>query len=73
MSKVFDINNLNERLKFEVKLQLSLRKNAMNVQEQSKYPDRYMDHIYEREQTLSQLLGPIQELSQEDGNNHLYL
>lgn len=72
MSKVFDINNLNERLKFEVKLQLSLRKNAMNVQEQSKYPDRYIEYIKEREQKLRKLLGTTAEFSIVDGKNHLY-
>lgn len=72
MSKIFDINNFNERLKFEIKLQISLRKNAINVQGQSQYPDRFIEYIKEREERLRKLVGTTADFAIVDGEKQIY-
>ena len=72
MKKVFDINSFHERLKVEVKLQISLRKNAMNIQEQSQHPERFIEYIKEREAKLRKLIDTTSEFTIVDGEEHLY-
>lgn len=56
MAKNVDLDELPERLAFEIKLQIALRKNATSIKENSKHPEKFDEYIQERENKIRKLL-----------------
>jgi hypothetical protein len=56
MSKNVAVEELPERLAFDLKLQIALRKNALSIRENSKHPEKFDEYIQERENKIRKLL-----------------
>jgi hypothetical protein len=56
MSKNVSVEELPERLAFDLKLQVALRKNALSIRENSKHPEKFDEYIQERENKIRKLL-----------------
>lgn len=56
MSHRFQIEDLSEREQFDVKLQISLRANAINIMKFYDDKTRFEDYVLEREKKLRKLL-----------------
>lgn len=72
MVKIFDIKSFTEREQFELRLQISLRSNAVNIQKNSKHPERFEEYIRERDQKIKRLLGTTSTFVIKDDNNQIY-
>ena len=57
MPKNVSLENLPERLAFDLKLQVALRKNALSIRENSKHPEKFDEYIQERENKIRRLLN----------------
>ena len=57
MSRRFELSALDDRLRFDVQLQISLRSNAIKIMEH--YPDKqkFMKYVGEREEKIRILLN----------------
>ncbi len=57
MKKEISIDNLEQRLQFDIRLQIALRINAIRIMENSSTPDRFRQYIRDRESKLKILLN----------------
>ena len=57
MTKTVSLSDYDERKKFEIRLQISLRSTAIKVKAQSKHPERFDEYIMQREQKIRELIN----------------
>ncbi len=57
MTKEIELSQLPERMRFDVKLQISLRKNAINIMEHYEDKEKFNIYIQEREEKIRILLN----------------
>lgn len=62
MAKNIAVEELPERLAFDLKLQIALRKNAISIKENSKHPEKFDEYIQERENKIRKLLDTKDEI-----------
>ncbi|WP_393971173.1 hypothetical protein OXIME_001431 [Oxyplasma meridianum] len=62
MVKKVAVEELPERLAFDLKLQIALRKNAISIQENSKHPQKFDEYIQERENKIRKMLDTKDEI-----------
>jgi hypothetical protein len=72
MVKTIQLSGFDERKKFEIKLQVSLRSNALKIKAQSKHPERFDEYISQRESRLRELVGTAGEMEIFDGEKKIY-
>ncbi|MCL4332723.1 MAG: hypothetical protein M1162_04310 [Candidatus Thermoplasmatota archaeon] len=57
MSDRYVLENLDPDLAFKIRLQISLRKNALAIGESSNSPGKFLTYISEREKSIASLLN----------------
>jgi len=57
MAKTVSLSDYDERRRFEIRLQVSLRSNAIKIKAQSKHPERFDEYILQRDQKIMELIG----------------
>jgi len=57
MAKTVSLSDYDERRRFEIRLQVSLRSNAIKIKAQSKHPERFDEYILQRDQKIRELIG----------------
>jgi len=57
MVKTVNLSDFDERKKFEIKLQISLRSNAIKIKSQSRHPERFDEYIIQRDQKILELVN----------------
>jgi hypothetical protein len=62
MARNIAVEELPERLAFDLKLQIALRKNAISIKENSKHPEKFDEYIQERENKIRKLLDTKDEI-----------
>lgn len=72
MAKTVYLNDLPDRLQFDLKLQISLRSNAINIQEHYEDKARFQEYIDEREEKIRILLNIDENPVIFDGKTQLY-
>jgi len=56
MAKSVALEDLPERMAFDLKLQIALRKNAISIRNNSRHPGKFDEYIQEREAKIRKLL-----------------
>lgn len=51
-----DVSDMNEGVRFHVKLEIALRANAIRIQKLDSDPERFSEYVMEREQKIRKLL-----------------
>lgn len=72
MTKVIDLDDLDEKTRFPLKLQIALRINAISIKAESKHPERFDDYIREREEIIRKMLGIYDNLKIVEGDKTLF-
>ncbi len=72
MPKKIQLNELPERLQFDLKLQISLRNNAINIGKHYEDKSRFQNYIDEREEKIRILLNETENPVIYDGSDQLY-
>lgn len=72
MTTVIDLNDLDEKKRFPLKLQLALRINAINIKAESSHPEKFDQYITEREQIIREMLGIQDDLKIIEGKKILF-
>ncbi|MEM0155798.1 MAG: hypothetical protein QW597_04255 [Thermoplasmataceae archaeon] len=72
MVKTINLTIFEERKKFEIKLQASLRSNALKIKAQSKHPERFDEYISQRDSKIRELVGTAGEIEIFDGEKKIY-
>lgn len=62
MAKSVAVEDLPERMAFELKLQIALRKNAISIKNNSRHPEKFDEYIQEREAKIRKLLETKDEI-----------
>jgi hypothetical protein len=62
MARNIAVEELPERVAFDLKLQIALRKNAISIKENSKHPEKFDEYIQERENKIRKLLDTKDEI-----------
>ena len=57
MVRIIEIDGMDSRLQFDVRLQIALRRNAMGIMAHSPDPARFMEYIKERDLRIRKLLN----------------
>lgn len=72
MTKVIDLDDLDEKTRFPLKLQIALRINAISIKAESKHPERFDQYISEREEIIRKMLGIHDDLKIVEGDRTLF-
>lgn len=72
MVKTIRLSDFDDRKKFEIKLQVSLRSNAIKIKAQSKHPERFDEYILQREAKIRELTGANGEMEILDRETRIY-
>lgn len=72
MTRVIDVNTLDEKSRFTLKLQLALRINAINIKKESKSPEKFDDYILERERLIRNMVNEEGDLRIVEGDKTLF-
>ncbi len=72
MTRVIDVNTLDEKSRFTLKLQLALRINAINIKKESKSPEKFDDYILERERLIRNMVNEEGDLRIVEGEKTLF-
>lgn len=72
MVKIFDINDFDERKRFEIKLQIALLNNTLKIRENSKNPEKYDEYIGERRSNIRSLLNTTAKFTIKDHDKLIY-
>lgn len=66
------LRDLSERLQFDVRLQISLRSNAINIMEHYEAKQKFLDYISEREEKIMVLLNVTERPVIMDGDSQIF-
>lgn len=72
MPKVIDLNEIDEKDRFPLKLQLALRINAISIKAESRHPERFDEYIREREEIIRKMVGIQGDLKIVEGDRTLF-
>ncbi len=72
LPKKIQLKDLPERLRFDVRLQISLRSNAINIRSHYEEQSRFQNYINDREEKIRILLNVTENPEIFDGDNQLY-
>lgn len=72
MTRVINLDELDEKTRFPLKLQIALRINAISIKAESKHPERFDQYIREREEIIRNLLGIQEDLKIVEGDRTLF-
>lgn len=72
MTSVIDLNELDEKTRFALKLQLALRINAISIRGESKHPEKFDEYIREREEIIRKMMGIQNDLKIVEGSKVLF-
>lgn len=72
MTTVINLNTLEEKSRFNLKLQLALRINAINIRKESKNPEKFDEYISDRERIIRNMVGIRDELKIVEGEVVLF-
>lgn len=72
MTTVIDLNDMDEKEKFPLKLQLALRINAISIMRESKHPEKFEEYIKEREEIVRKMVGIQEDLKIVEGSRTLF-
>lgn len=72
MARTFSILEMSERQQFEIRLQVSLRSNAISIMKHYEDKDRFREYINEREEKIRILLNCSENPVIMDGEKQLF-
>ncbi len=72
MTTVIDLNSLEEKTRFYLKLQLALRINAISIRKESSNPGKFDEYIRDRERIIRNMVRVDGELRIVEGDRILF-
>ncbi len=72
MTTTIDLEEMDEKERFPLKLQLALRINAISIMGESKNPEKFKEYIREREEIIRKMVNIQGDLKIVEGSRTLF-